>query len=46
MGDVTEVERIILEFDPSTPGADANDDGTVNIGDVTRIERIILGLDQ
>ncbi len=45
MGDVTKVERIILELDSPTPGADANQDGEIDMGDVTKIERIILGLD-
>jgi len=45
MGDVTKVERIILELDPPTLGADANRDGEIDIRDVTKIERIILQLD-
>ena len=44
MGDVTKVERIILEIDDPTLWADANQDGDIDMGDVTRIERIILGL--
>ena len=43
MGDVTEVERIILGLDSPTREADANEDGVINMGDVVTIERIILG---
>jgi len=45
MGDVVEVERVILGLDPTSIGCDANGDGLINVGDVTKIERIILGLD-
>jgi len=41
--DITCVERVILELDPETPGADANGDGEVNAQDITKIEIIILG---
>jgi hypothetical protein len=44
IGDVTEVQRIILGLDPPTLGADANLDGVINMGDVTKIMLIILGL--
>jgi hypothetical protein len=42
MGDVTMTERIILDLNDPTPGADANQDGAINMGDVTKTERIIL----
>jgi hypothetical protein len=35
----------ILELDDPTPGADANQDGGINIFDITKIARIILELD-
>ena len=44
-GDITKVERIMLELDPPTVGADANKDGKINSGDITKIELIMLGLD-
>lgn len=46
MGDVTRVERIILELVAPRLCADANQDGFTDMGDVTKIERIILGIDQ
>ena len=37
--------RIILMLDAETPGADANQDGEINVLDMTKIARIILMLD-
>jgi hypothetical protein len=45
MGDVTQVERIILGMDLPTVACDVSGDGLPNMGDVTKIERLILGLD-
>ena len=44
MGDVTTIERIILDLDAETVGADADGSGEIDMGDVTKAERIILGL--
>ena len=41
--DITRVERIIMEQDAFTPGADANQDGVVNVLDITAIEYIMAG---
>ena len=41
-----QVEWIIAGLDPSTPGADANQDESVDALDITRVERIITGLDR
>jgi hypothetical protein len=35
------VERIIAGLDAETPGADANEDGSVNALDITMVEIII-----
>lgn len=42
MQDVTWLERMILEYDPTTTSADANQDDNINMQDVTLIESIIL----
>ena len=39
------VVRIILQLDAETIGADANQDGTINVLDMTKIVRVILILD-
>jgi len=41
-GDITLVERMIMDLDPKTPEADANQDGRVDAGDITAIEIIIM----
>ena len=41
-GDITKVERIILTFDTETPGADANEDSSVDATDIGVIEYMIL----
>ena len=41
-GDITKVERIILGWDAETPGADANEDATVNATDIGVIEYMIM----
>jgi len=42
MQDVTWLERMVLEYDPTTTSADANQDDNINMQDVTLIESIIL----
>ena len=37
--------RIILEVDPPTCGADANQDGKIDSGDLLKVLKIILGAD-
>lgn len=44
MGDVTYIERVILELAPRNIFCDVNQDGVVDMGDVVRLERIILGI--
>jgi|GEM_PF-1829736 len=41
-GDITALERIILEGPPFPPGADANGDGDVNAADIGVVEYMIL----
>jgi len=41
-GDITKVERMIMDLDPETTEADANQDGRVDAGDITAIEIIIM----
>ena len=43
--DITKVERIIVDLDPETPGADACEDGVIDASDITTVEMIIAGLD-
>ncbi len=43
MGDVTMIERMILELSDETEMADANQDDWINMRDVTHIELIMLG---
>jgi len=38
------VMRIILGLASTTAGADANNDGSINMADVTKIQSIILGI--
>jgi len=41
-GDITLVERMIMDLIPDTPEADANQDGRIDAGDITAIEIIIM----
>ncbi len=43
--DITKVERIIVDLDPETPGADAYQDDVIDSSDITAVEMLIAGVE-